>query len=87
MCDETINRLCNEKLRQDNVPQDEFVTAKLWDLSTSAPYCHRGDCTTITEAISVHGGDARESLEKFNELLDNEKRELVLFLSKLGSEK
>ncbi|MGH8612177.1 MAG: di-heme oxidoredictase family protein [Gammaproteobacteria bacterium] len=31
----------------------------------AAPYGHRGDLTTITEAILVHGGEARDSRDRF----------------------
>jgi Di-haem oxidoreductase, putative peroxidase len=85
MCDLERNRLCNEELKQDNVPLDLFMTSRLWDLATSGPYCHRGDCATITEAIRAHGGEARSSANNFDALSDNDKRELVGFLLTLGS--
>lgn len=84
MCDSSQRRLCNEELKQDNVPLDQFMTSRLWDLATSAPYCHRGDCATLTEAIQAHGGDARESAKQFDRLDSGKKRELVAFLLKLG---
>jgi CxxC motif-containing protein (DUF1111 family) len=86
MCDEENRRLCNEELRQDNVPEDLFMTARLWDLGTSAPYCHRGDCATLTEAIRAHGGEARPSAEAFAKLPRGAKVELIEFLRTLGAE-
>jgi Di-haem oxidoreductase, putative peroxidase len=85
ICDAEQARLCNEELKQDNVPRPLFMTARLWDLNTSGPYCHRGDCATITEAILAHGGEARTSRQRFERLPDAEKRELVSFLMRLGA--
>ncbi|MEO8151990.1 MAG: di-heme oxidoredictase family protein [Rhizobacter sp.] len=85
MCDSKRKQLCNELKKQDKVPFNEFMTTRLWDLSTSAPYCHRGDCTTLTEAIEVHGGEASDSTEKFDALSRNDKVALIQFLKLLGS--
>jgi cytochrome c peroxidase len=86
MCDDDVRHFCNERLRQDNVPQELFMTMKLWDLATSAPYGHRGDCSTLSEAILAHGGEARSAREAFRALSDSEKRTLIEFLLSLGSE-
>ena len=86
LCDDEINYFCNETIKQDNVDTDLFLTSKLWDLATSAPYGHRGDLMTISEAILAHGGEARQHREEFIELSDNEKEYLILFLLTLGSE-
>jgi hypothetical protein len=40
-------------------PLREFLTRRLWDAGCSAPYGHRGDLTTLTEAIYFHGGEGR----------------------------
>ena len=37
-------------------PTREFLTRKLWDAGNSNPYGHRGDLSTLTEAIHFHGG-------------------------------
>lgn len=84
MCDEDIKFFCNEERRQDNVRVNFFVTQKLWDLATSAPYCHRGDCTTLTEAIMAHGGEGRASRDAFVSLPTGEKQALIAFLNTLG---
>jgi CxxC motif-containing protein (DUF1111 family) len=85
MCDDEVRHFCNERLRQDNVRQELFTTMKLWDLATSAPYGHRGDCGTLSEAILAHGGEARPAREKFRTLSDAEKRALIEFLLSLGA--
>jgi hypothetical protein len=46
-------------------PTGAFLTRKLWDAGSSAPYGHRGDLTTLTEAIWQHGGEARASRDAF----------------------
>jgi len=84
ICDEEVSFLCNEKIRQDNVSTDEFLTAKLWSVATSAPYCHRGDCSTLSEAILYHGGEAREARLSFLSLTDGDKKAVIRFLLSLG---
>lgn len=83
--DESDSFFANERIRQDNVPTDQFLTAKLWDLSTSAPYGHRGDCTTISEVIIHHAGEAKASRDGFLALDEKDKRAVVSFLSNLGA--
>ena len=85
MCDEKRKYLCNERKKQDKVPLNEFMTSRLWDLNTKAPYCHRGDCTSITEAIEAHGGEAGATTDAFDALPRNDKVTLVKFLKQLGS--
>ena len=46
-------------------PVRQFLTRKLWDVGNSDPYGHRGDLTTLTEAIHYHGGEARASRDAF----------------------
>jgi CxxC motif-containing protein (DUF1111 family) len=61
-----------------------FLTAKLWDVATSAPYGHRGDLRTLSQAILSHGGEARPQREAFLRLPDEDKRALIAFLRTLG---
>jgi len=84
ICDGADPFFCNERLRQDNVPTDEFITAKLWDVGTSAPYGHRGDCTTVSEAIRHHSAEARPSRDRFLDLPEQDKSALIEFLLSLG---
>lgn len=84
ICDAEDPFLCNERVRQDRVPTDQFITAKLWDLATSAPYGHRGDCGTVSEIILHHSGEAADSRRRFVALSDDDKRALVRFLLSLG---
>ncbi|HCM1323108.1 TPA: hypothetical protein N2900_005159 [Vibrio parahaemolyticus] len=94
LCDDdsepqAIRFYCNETLDQDRPAQDGrlgsefFITRKLWDVGSSAPYGHRGDITTITEAIVYHGGEGRKSRDNFIALNVNDKRAIVNFLKSL----
>lgn len=84
MCDNEVRTLCNEERKQDNVAVDKFLTQKLWDLATSAPYCHRGDCSTLGEAILAHGGEGRASRDAFVNLDEQDKHALISYLKTLG---
>src|SRR5262249_12574196 len=80
---------CNELLAQGRPAQDGrpgaefFITRKLWDVGNSAPYGHRGNLTTITEAILAHGGEARTSRDAFVALSPEEQGHIVQFLKTL----
>jgi hypothetical protein len=83
ICDTDLPHFCNEKLIQGGVPINQFLTRKLWDVGNSAPYGHRGDLSTITEAILAHGGEGRSSRDRFVALSATEKAEIVEFLKTL----
>lgn len=74
----------NEVRKQDNVPVREFLTSKLWDAATSAPYGHRGDCMTVGEAVAHHAGEARSSREAFLALPAARQQAVVDFVKLLG---
>jgi len=52
---------------QGGIPTEMFLTHRLWDAGNSAPYGHRGDLTTLTEAIMAHGGEAATSRIDFEQ--------------------
>ena len=83
ICDSQTPHYCNETLVQNGVPTDEFITRKLWDVGNSAPYGHRGDLGTITEAILAHGGEANASREAFQALPQSQQDDIVEFLKSL----
>jgi CxxC motif-containing protein (DUF1111 family) len=60
-----------------------FITARLWGVADTAPYLHDGRATTLTEAITWHGGDANVSRNNFIALTDNKKVELLKYLRSL----
>lgn len=96
LCDDSgpgaIRWLCNEQLAQGRPDQDGkpgtefFLTRKLWDVGNTAPYGHRGDISTITEAILLHGGEGRASRDAFASIPVDDQKALVAFLKSLQVE-
>jgi cytochrome c peroxidase len=86
---DAIRFFCNEQLAQGRPDQDGrpgaefFITRKLWDVGNSAPYGHRGDITTIAEAILFHGGEARAARDRFVDLPSQDQKAVVSFLKTL----
>ncbi len=84
-----IRWFCNEQLAQGRPNQDGkpgaefFLTRKLWDVGNTAPYGHRGDLSTITEAILAHGGEGRAARDAFEGSALDDQRALVAFLKTL----
>ncbi len=84
-----IRFFCNEQLDQGRPEQNGrpgrefFLTRKLWDVGNSAPYGHRGDITTITEAILYHGGEGRQSRNNFETLSTKNQKAIINFLKTL----
>ncbi|PYQ51972.1 MAG: hypothetical protein DMF78_12165 [Acidobacteria bacterium] len=64
-------------------PTRQFLTRKLWDAGNSAPYGHRGDLTTLTEAIHFHGGEARAIRDAFFNLSTDDQAAVIEFLKTL----
>ncbi|MEL6520029.1 MAG: di-heme oxidoredictase family protein [Pseudomonadota bacterium] len=60
-----------------------FLTRSLAGVAMTGPWLHDGRATTLAEAISMHGGDAAESADKFTELDEEAQGELVAFLENL----
>ena len=94
LCDDAgtpgaIRFFCNERLAQGRPDQEGkpgaefFITRKLWDVGNSGPWGHRGDLTTITEAILAHGGEARAARDAFAGCLPEDQRAVVRFLKTL----
>ena len=62
----------------------QFTTARLWGVADTAPYLHDGRALTLTEAITLHGGEAQEARDEFIQTLDaQEKETLLAFLRSL----
>ncbi len=86
---DSIRFYCNENFDQGRPSQNGaegrefFLTRKLWDVGSSAPYGHRGNITTLTEAILYHGGEARGARDAFDGLKLNKKKQVIRFLKSL----
>lgn len=84
-----IRWFCNEQLAQGRPAQNGkpgaefFLTRKLWDVGNTAPYGHRGDISTVTEAILQHGGEGRASRDVFAAKPVQDQKALVEFLKSL----
>ena len=62
----------------------QFTTARLWGVADTAPYLHDGRALTLTEAITLHSGEAQEARDAFIQTLDDEeKADLLAFLRSL----
>lgn len=83
ICDVLDPFFCNERVVQSGVPTNQFITRKLWDVGNTAPYGHRGDLTTISEAILHHAGEARPQRASFEALTKEQQAEIVEFLNQL----
>ena len=83
IADQEVAVLGNELLAQRFVDRDVFITAELWGVGSTAPYGHRGDLTTLDEVIRAHGGEARESRERYLQLDELNRRALISFLKTL----
>jgi cytochrome c peroxidase len=64
-------------------PTREFLTRKLWTSGNTDPYGHRGDLTTLTEAINFHGGAARTERDAFFALPQPHRDDVIEFLKTL----
>ncbi len=84
-----IRFYCNEQLDQSRPVQNDrpgrefFITRKLWDIGNSTSFGHRGDVTTIYEAILYHGGEARTSRDTYVALSEEDQLAVVKFLYSL----
>ncbi len=83
IADTQVAQLGNELLSQRFVERNEFMTAELWGVGSTAPYGHRGDLTTLGEVIGAHGGDARDSRDRYVKLTEAERTDINAFLKSL----
>jgi Di-haem oxidoreductase, putative peroxidase len=76
--------LCNnEKVGQNGVPTDQFLTKKLWGFYSEPPFMHNGRATTVTEAILMHGDEGQGARDLFTALSKPEQDQLIEFLKSL----
>lgn len=85
--DDGIAALGNEIMGQRFVERDVFMTAELWGIASTAPYGHRGDLTTLDDAIRAHGGEGREARDAYIHSDDKTRSNLIAFLKTLVIEK
>ncbi len=83
IADDERPHFANERLSQRFVNRDQFLSARLWGVGTTAPYGHRGDLTTLHEAITHHGGEATDSRRAYEALEEPDRKRVVEFLLSL----
>jgi cytochrome c peroxidase len=83
LCDEDDRYFCNERVTEPEISLGMFVTRKLWDIGSSAAFGHRGDLSTITEAIEHHAGEARAARSNYSKLSAYDRAAIVEFLKTL----
>lgn len=75
------------KHRERNVPEEVYLTRRLWGLRKTTPYLHHGGAMRFEEAVAAHGGagsEALQSAEQFKGLNYEEQSSIRLFLSSLS---
>ncbi|MCB1517482.1 MAG: hypothetical protein KDJ19_07705 [Hyphomicrobiaceae bacterium] len=83
IADDRTSHFGNELMSQGFVPRSTFITAELWGVADTAPYGHRGDLTTLDEAIRAHGGEAAASRDAYADLSEDDRNALLTFLKTL----
>ena len=63
--------------------QREWRTPPLWGIASTAPYLHDGRAETIDDAIRWHGGEAANTISKYENMADRHREKLLLFLKSL----
>jgi cytochrome c peroxidase len=83
LCDDGDRFFCNERVAEPGIALGTFLTRKLWDIGSSAAFGHRGDLSTIGEAIEHHAGEARAAKMRYSELSAYQRQSIVEFLKTL----
>ena len=67
-----------------DIPNEDFITARLWGIADTAPYLHDGRAPTLHQAIEAHGGEAQIPRNLFvNTLSQTDRDHLIAFLMSL----
>ena len=67
----------------DGTIRREFLTTALWGVGSTGPYGHDGRSINLNEVILRHGGEAENARNRFKDLGDFDKEELIAFLNSL----
>jgi len=70
-------------IEDTSATMQEFRTAPLWGLATTAPYLHTGAADTIDQAIRAHAGEATDAREAYVERPAADREALLAFLETL----
>lgn len=80
---ETTEDITFQVRYQDTNFNQEWRTPPLWGVADSAPYMHDGRASTLLEAITMHGGEATGTRDRFLLLSHQDREALLLFLGHL----
>lgn len=69
---------------QNDASGREFRTQPLWGLSAVGPYLHDGRAGSVAEAIALHGGEGAAAATAFEQLDNDDRGDLLWFLTQLG---
>ena len=83
IADDAEPHFANELLAQRFVNRDVFLTPRLWGAGSTAPYGHRGDLTTLHEAIAAHGAEAAAARAAYAALTPMDRHRIIEFLLSL----
>lgn len=67
----------------DGTLTKEFMTEPLWGVGSSAPYGHDGRSVDLWSVIMRHGGEAKESRDRFARLPEIKQGQVIAFLQSL----
>jgi len=83
IADDERPHFANEMLAQRFVGRDVFLTSRLRGVGSTAPYGHRGDVTTLAEAIAHHGAEGSESRAAYEARPAEDRAAVIEFLKSL----
>lgn len=63
----------------------EWKTPPLWGLRDSGPYLHDGRAETVEQAITYHGGEAADSVDRYLALPSDARTRVLTFLATLAA--
>ncbi len=71
---------------QPGIGRSVFLTRPLWGVAETAPYLHDGRASTLDEAIRAHGGEAATQRASYEQLSDEQRANIHIFLLSLTRE-
>ena len=83
IADQYVATLGNELLAQRFVERNVFMTAELWGVGSTDPYGHRNDIASLDGVIRAHGGQARDTRDRYIALPDEDRDAIIAFLKTL----
>ena len=73
----------NERVLQNGIPTNVFITKKLWGFASEPHYLHNGCATLISTAVLAHGGEAQAARDNFAALRADDRASVIEFLKSL----